>query len=539
MASSVSQQAGFDLPEKHQPSTASSKSGIEKALNKGASWILSLQDQDGGFPFSFHDKVSIGAWPSSQAVAALLSLDPSMISELIKSLHWLQKTHQDFVWGSMKKGSKLLESTIWVAMAFLVANEIDENYEREVFNISDQIIANANNDGGWGSWKDDKSRIVISSQILSMFRQIMSHSASDKIQNSVNSAIDFLRKVQNADGGWGFSPSEKSNEVATSYALIGLSGVEICQDMIAKGIEWLEAEQTTHDRSRSNMFKREAVWRDDGIQRWSHFPLPIKLYALALNDPSTKWYKDLRYLLDIQESNGTWVDPDEPFLAFHTYISVYFLSKIKDLISLSQFERYCQLMDQIRREERASILVANRNKVKQIIMEDGLVFSESGFTLSSGEKSNYYYDIKRVLMNPVSVSLIGKLIWEEIRYDVPDAIGGLESGAIPMSISVVKESYESGQPIRAFFVRKSPREHGTKRWLEGNVFRGDRVIILEDVVTTGGSLIKTIERLKEHGCEISRIICIVDREENGRKRIESMGIKFESLFKHHEFEELV
>jgi prenyltransferase beta subunit len=129
----------------------------------------------------------------------------------------------------MKRGSKLLESTIWVALAFLLANEINKNYGDEVINIPDQITANTNDDGGWGSWKGDRSRIVISAQILSMLRQIESLSTGDKIQNSINLVIDFLRKAQNADGGWGFRPSEKSNEVATSYALIGLSGIETCR----------------------------------------------------------------------------------------------------------------------------------------------------------------------------------------------------------------------------------------------------------------------------------------------------------------------
>lgn len=512
------------------------KNRIEIALHRASKWILNLQCEDGGFPFSSRERTSAGAWPTSQAISALLSYDSAFLPSIDKSLEWLQRTHTDYTWGPMKRGTELMESTVWVALAFKIANDIRGDYFSTLKKIITKMEMSVNDDGGWGSWKGDASRTIITSNILTLFRQLNLSKTDLNDQAYCNAAIHFLLGRQNSDGGWGFRSEENSNVLSTAYALIALSGIASCNDMILRGIEWLVAEKRKRHRSDEQLFKQESIWREDNIQRWSYFELPVLLDALALSSKGFEVFSDLRYLLSLQEADGSWINPDEPYLAFHTYLTVYFLAKIAELIDLDQFERYCNTLDLIQNQEHDSLLLASRNKLKRLILEDALRVNEDGFVLSSGSKSKFYYDLKKVLLDPVSISLIGKIIWEKIKFYSIDSIGGPESGAIPIATAVARESYEANMPLNAFFVRKAPKAYGTRVWLEGKINRGDRVILVEDVVTSGGSLEKAIQRLQEYNCKIQRIIAIVDREEGAAERFSRMGIEFDRLFRHSEFE---
>ena len=101
---------------------------------------------------------------------------------------------------------------------------------------------------------------------------------------------------------------------------------------------------------------------------------------------------------------------------------------------------------------------------------------------------------------------------------------------IPIALAVSVTSYMEKQPIPAFIIRKEPKGHGSRAWIEGNLPEGARVVVAEDVITTGGSTLKAIDRLKAHGCEILTVIALVDRQEGGREKIEASGYSVEALF---------
>lgn len=152
------------------------------------------------------------------------------------------------------------------------------------------------------------------------------------------------------------------------------------------------------------------------------------------------------------------------------------------------------------------------------------------FKLASGRMSRYYIDCKKVTLDPKGATLIGRLIFERIKRLHPQGIGGLTLGADPIALAVAVTSYLKGQPIPAFIIRKEPKGHGSRAWIEGNLPRGAKVVVVEDVVTTGGSTIKAIERLKAYGCKILKVLALVDRQEGGRERIAASGHPLEALF---------
>ena len=134
--------------------------------------------------------------------------------------------------------------------------------------------------------------------------------------------------------------------------------------------------------------------------------------------------------------------------------------------------------------------------------------------------------------------LVGKIVFEKIRELKlkPDAIGGLTLGADPIAYAVAMHSYEAGEPIEAFVIRKEPKGHGLKLPIEGNVKSGDRVIIIDDVVTTGGSTIKAINVARENGMIVDAVIVLVDRcEHNGRQNIEALGCPVHAILTINDF----
>jgi orotate phosphoribosyltransferase len=152
------------------------------------------------------------------------------------------------------------------------------------------------------------------------------------------------------------------------------------------------------------------------------------------------------------------------------------------------------------------------------------------FKLTSGQMSRYYVDCKKVTLDPKGATLIGRLVFERIKTLRPQGVGGLTLGADPIALAVAVTSYLEGQPIPAFIIRKEPKGHGSQAWIEGNLPEGAEVVVVEDVVTTGGSTIKAIERLKAHGCKILKVLALVDRQEGGREAIEAAGYTVDALF---------
>ena len=176
------------------------------------------------------------------------------------------------------------------------------------------------------------------------------------------------------------------------------------------------------------------------------------------------------------------------------------------------------------------------DKLKQLIYERSLkVADEPVFKLASGKLSRFYLDLKQITFDPEGISLLGDSMYRLLKDFKPDAAGGLTLGADPIAYSVCFVSYREGNPIKPFVVRKEPKGHGMKRQIEGLVSEGERVAILEDVVTTGGSALKAVRACKEAGLEVIGVFAVVDRQEGGEENINAEGVELYSLFKLSDF----
>jgi orotate phosphoribosyltransferase len=174
-----------------------------------------------------------------------------------------------------------------------------------------------------------------------------------------------------------------------------------------------------------------------------------------------------------------------------------------------------------------------------LIIEKAFKYSEEPvFKLVSGRMSNYYFNCKAVALHPEGMHLIGNLIFEMIKDLGIKGIGGLTLGADPIAYAVAYTSFLKGNPIEAFIVRKTPKSHGTMQLIEGNVKKGDRVVIVDDVITTGKSTIEAITKAKEEGIEVVKVITFIDRQEGGREAIEALGYKVDSVITRDEVMEL-
>ena len=155
------------------------------------------------------------------------------------------------------------------------------------------------------------------------------------------------------------------------------------------------------------------------------------------------------------------------------------------------------------------------------------------FTLASGARSNLYIDARMTAMSPEGLALIGPLGFDEITSAgwTPDSVGGLTLGADPVSYAIAYASALAGKPVRAFTVRKEAKTHGTGKLIEGPFLQSDRVVVIEDVITTGGSALKAIEAVRNAGAMVIGVLSLVDREEGGREHIEAAGYHVRSLAK--------
>ena len=152
-----------------------------------------------------------------------------------------------------------------------------------------------------------------------------------------------------------------------------------------------------------------------------------------------------------------------------------------------------------------------------------------GFTLASGKKSDLYVDVKKTVLSAEGMEQSGRALFELIRDEEIDGVGGLTLGADPLAYACAMISNQRGKPLEVFIVRKEVKGHGTKSKIEGNLAEGARVVIFDDVATTGGSTIIAIEKAKEAGFTVVKAVAFVDREEGGRENIEK-HCPFEAVF---------
>ncbi|SEA45795.1 orotate phosphoribosyltransferase [Desulfuromusa kysingii] len=173
-----------------------------------------------------------------------------------------------------------------------------------------------------------------------------------------------------------------------------------------------------------------------------------------------------------------------------------------------------------------------KEKLKAIICE--LSYEEREVTLASGRKSNFYFDGKQTTLHARGGLLVGQAFWQEVKkFPAPiDGVGGLTMGADPIATATSIAAQLDGSSVHAFIIRKEPKGHGTGQWLEGrkNLPPGSRVVILEDVTTTGGSSMNAVERAQEEGLVVAGIITLVDREEGAREAIEGAGQVLRTIF---------
>ena len=159
--------------------------------------------------------------------------------------------------------------------------------------------------------------------------------------------------------------------------------------------------------------------------------------------------------------------------------------------------------------------------------------------LASGRVSNFYFNLKPTMLDAEGAALLARLTFEALAGERVDYIGGLEMGAVPIAGAVAQLSFISGAPVQAFFVRKKPKEHGAKLSIEGLMpgesLAGKRVVVVEDVTTTGGSAMKAIEAVRDAGAEIAFVLSIVDREEGATEAFAALGLDFRVLYRASDF----
>jgi orotate phosphoribosyltransferase len=175
--------------------------------------------------------------------------------------------------------------------------------------------------------------------------------------------------------------------------------------------------------------------------------------------------------------------------------------------------------------------MSEKARLKQIILE--LSYEKRKVVLASGRESDFYFDGKQTTLHPEGGYLTGKLFFDAIKdVEQVEGVGGLTLGADPIATATSVVSYLEKRPIPAFIIRKEPKGHGTGAWLEGrkNFKPGSRVVIVEDVVTSGGSSMKAIKRAEEEGLKVLGVVTLVDREEGGRENIEAEGYWLKSIF---------
>jgi orotate phosphoribosyltransferase len=182
--------------------------------------------------------------------------------------------------------------------------------------------------------------------------------------------------------------------------------------------------------------------------------------------------------------------------------------------------------------------MSDRQRLLELLTR--LAYEKRKVVLSSGRESDFYIDTKQASLTAEGHVLVGRLVLAEMRAHFPaaQAVGGMTMGADPIASAAALTSFLEAPPgIPAFYVRKEPKGHGTNQWLEGKkaIPAGAGVAVVEDVVTTGASTLKAVERVRSEGFQVLGVIALVDREEGGRQAVEAAGVPLRALFGRSDF----
>jgi orotate phosphoribosyltransferase len=170
----------------------------------------------------------------------------------------------------------------------------------------------------------------------------------------------------------------------------------------------------------------------------------------------------------------------------------------------------------------------NRDQLRQMLLSRSMRFGE--FVLSSGATSNYYIDVRKTSLHPEGLRLISRLFYELIEHEDATAIGGLTLGSDPLVAGLMTYAAEKGRLLEGFLVRRTSKDHGLRGQVEGNLAGHKRVIILDDVITSGESALIAAEAAESYKAEIARILAVVDREQGASQIFQQKGYLFTSLF---------
>jgi len=161
-----------------------------------------------------------------------------------------------------------------------------------------------------------------------------------------------------------------------------------------------------------------------------------------------------------------------------------------------------------------------KQELIKILCEKSFMYSEEPvYRLVSGRLSNFYVNCKPTTLHPKGMFLVGYTVFNCVKEADIQGIGGLTFGADPVAMAAAFTSYLKKKPLKAFSIRKTRKDHGIVKWLEGDMQPGEKVVIVEDVVTTGGSTIKAVERARAEGLEVVKVVVLVDREEGGMEAV--------------------
>jgi orotate phosphoribosyltransferase len=179
--------------------------------------------------------------------------------------------------------------------------------------------------------------------------------------------------------------------------------------------------------------------------------------------------------------------------------------------------------------------VYDKRTLIELVRDRALNFGD--FTLASGKKATYYLDGKQVTLDSYGAKLVADGILDLLadNLPLPEAIGGMSMGADPITAAVITMAGVRGQQMSGFLVRKEAKGHGTNRFVEGPVKPGQRVVIVEDVVTTGGSSLEAIARVEEFGLVVAGVVAIIDRLEGGQAAFAARGYSLSSLLTVRDF----
>lgn len=172
-------------------------------------------------------------------------------------------------------------------------------------------------------------------------------------------------------------------------------------------------------------------------------------------------------------------------------------------------------------------------RLREIIAEKS--FQEGQFTLASGRKSDVFFNMKPTMLDPEGLNLIADLVLEKLQGYDAEFIGGILVGAAPVLLSVVQKSHYTPRSLRGFWVRNERKAHGMQQKIDGDPGQGDRIIVVDDVTTTGGSVLKAVDAMQDRGCIVESVLTIVDRCEGAVECLEERGHTLISIFDRYDF----